>query len=87
MIGEMGSTEYGGEKSAWISDAIGTQIPKYFPKIRAVVWYNKWDGELDWPIESSSSAMSAFAIAIASPYYVGNEFENPTKLTPIEPLP
>jgi len=87
MIGEMASTEYGGEKSAWITDAIGTQIPKNFPKIKAVVWYNKWDGGRDWPIETSTSATSAFAGAIATNYYVANEFGSPTKLTKINPLP
>jgi len=87
MIGEMASTEYGGEKSAWITDAIGTQIPKNFPKVKAVVWYNKWDGGRDWPIETSVSATSAFAGAIATNYYVANEFGSPTKLSKINPLP
>ena len=87
MIGEMGSTEYGGSKSSWITDAIGTQIPKNFPSIKAVVWFNKWDGGRDWPIETSESAQTAFANAIDSNYYVANEFGSPTKLTKINPLP
>jgi beta-mannanase len=87
MIGEMASTEYGGSKSGWITDAIGTQIPKNFPQIKAVVWFNKWEGGRDWPIESSAGATSAFASAIATNYYVGNEFGSPTKLTKINPLP
>lgn len=87
MIGEMSSTEYGGSKASWITDAIGTQIPENFPKIKAVVWYNKWDGELDWPIETSSSSESAFASAIASTYYAGNTFGSLPALTKVEPLP
>ncbi|HSC20589.1 MAG TPA: glycosyl hydrolase [Solirubrobacterales bacterium] len=87
MIGEMASTEYGGEKSAWITDAIGTQIPTNFPKIKAMLWYNKWDGAKDWPIETSTSAQTAFKNAIASPIYATNNFGSPTKLTKIEPLP
>jgi Glycosyl hydrolase family 26 len=87
MIGEMASTEYGGEKSAWITDAIGTQIPKNFPNIKAVVWYNKWDGGRDWPIETSASAQTAFKNAIAAPIYAANTFGSPTKLTKIEPFP
>lgn len=87
MIGEMASTEYGGSKSSWITDAIGTQIPKNFPNIKAVVWYNKWDGGRDWPIETSEAAETAFANAIDTNYYVANEFSSPTKLTKIGPLP
>jgi glycosyl hydrolase family 26 len=87
MIGEMASTEYGGEKSAWITDAIGTQIPKNFPKIKAVVWFNKWDGAKDWPIETSASAQTAFKNAIAAPIYAGNTFGSLPTLTKIQPLP
>jgi hypothetical protein len=87
MIGEMASTEYGGEKSAWITDAIGTQIPKNFPKIKAVLWFNKWDGAQDWPIETSAAAQTAFKNAIAAPIYATNTFGGMTKLTKVEPLP
>jgi hypothetical protein len=87
MIGEMASTEYGGSKASWITDAIGTQIPKNFPKIKAVVWFNKWDGGRDWPIETSSTSESAFAGAIASTYYAGNTFGSLSALTKVEPLP
>ncbi|MGN6585876.1 MAG: glycosyl hydrolase, partial [Solirubrobacterales bacterium] len=87
MIGEMASTEYGGEKSAWITDTYGTQIPKNFPKIKAVVWYNKWDGGRDWPIETTTSAQTAFKNSIASSYYATNSYGNLPKLTKIEPLP
>jgi beta-mannanase len=87
MIGEMGSTEYGGEKSAWITDAIGTQIPKNFPAIKAVVWFNRWDGGRDWPIETSASAETAFANAIDAPIYAGNTFGSLPTLEKIKPLP
>jgi beta-mannanase len=87
MIGEMASTEYGGEKSAWITDTIGTQIPKNFPQIKAVVWFNKWEGGRDWPIESSASAQTAFKNAIAAPIYAGNTFGSLPTLTKIQPLP
>ncbi|MFL5832644.1 MAG: glycosyl hydrolase [Solirubrobacterales bacterium] len=87
MIGEIGSSEYGGSKASWITDAIGTQIPKNFPKIRAVVWFNKWDSGKDWPIETSASAESAFAGSIASNYYTSNSFGSLPALTKVAPLP
>jgi hypothetical protein len=89
MIGEMASSEAGGSKKEWIKDAFETQLPTNFPKIRAVAWYDKYEagGKKDWPIETSESAKSAFAGAIASRYYAGNTFTNPTELAKIEPLP
>lgn len=95
MIGETASTEYGGSKSAWITDALATQIPLYYPRIKAVVWFN-WNaeegtsgGRMDWPIESSEAAEKAFAAAIGSSNYAegGEAFESLPLLTPIEPLP
>ena len=73
MLPEFGSSENGGSKAAWITDAL-TTIPTAFPRIRAVVWFN-WDTEGEnWSIESSDSARSAFAAGIASPVYAGSEF-------------
>lgn len=74
MIAETGSTELGGNKAAWITDALVTQLPTNYPKIYAVVWFN-WNIvengiQYDWQIESSQSAQNAFASAIAPDYYV-----------------
>ena len=35
VIAETASTEYGGSKAAWITDMLKTQLPLYFPKIKA----------------------------------------------------
>jgi hypothetical protein len=93
MIGEFASSEFGGPKASWISDALQTQIPNSFPKIKAAVWFNwnikdeesglRWD----WPIESSSSATSAFAESISWPYYATNTYGSLPPLTKIQPLP
>ena len=42
MIGETASTEIGGSKADWITDALGTQVLDRFPRIRAIVWFNKY---------------------------------------------
>jgi hypothetical protein len=85
MIGETSSTEIGGSKAAWITDAFGTQLPAAFPRIDAVVWFNKDQYGLDWPIESSSSATAAMRAALESPVYATNRFRHaPGK--PIRPL-
>jgi len=73
LIGEMGSTEQGGSKASWIDEALG-EIPTAFPKVRAMLWFDTYDDGMDWPIESSSGATSAFAAAIQNPAYQGNSY-------------
>jgi mannan endo-1,4-beta-mannosidase len=76
MVGETASTEVGGSKSRWIADALGVQIPRHFPRIKAVVWFNKYWAGMDWPIESSRAAQQAMRSAVASPIYAVNRFAN-----------
>jgi hypothetical protein len=74
MIGQTASVEGGSGKAAWIKDALSTQLPNSFPRVKALLWFNwriyeksRW---WEWPIESSSAAQGAFRSAISSPYYV-----------------
>jgi hypothetical protein len=73
MIGEVASTEYGGSKATWIKDMLA-RIPTEYTKIRALLWFDKFDSNMDWPIETSSSATAAFAEGIQHPAYLGNTF-------------
>jgi hypothetical protein len=72
-IGEVGSTEYGGSKATWIEEML-SELPTEYPKIRGLLWFEKFDDGMDWPIETSASATSAFANGIQSPSYLGNQF-------------
>jgi mannan endo-1,4-beta-mannosidase len=72
IIGEVGSSENGGSKSAWISEML-QKLPTEFQRIRGVLWFDKFE-EGDWPLETSSSARSAFATGIQSPSYLPNAF-------------
>jgi beta-mannanase len=83
MIAETASTEQAGNKANWITDAY-TQLPHYFPLIRAIVWFDQ-DKETDWSIESSPAAQNAFASAIQSPIYTSNNYAN-LNTSPIPPL-
>jgi hypothetical protein len=73
LIGEMGSSENGGSKASWISETLA-QIPAAYPKIRGMLWFNTFDDGMDWPIETSDSATSAFASGIQDPAYRTNSF-------------
>jgi beta-mannanase len=83
LIGEMGSTEDGGSKAEWISEALQA-IPASYPAIRGMLWFDTYDDGMDWPIETSSSAEGAFAQAIQSPAYVPAA-EAGTAMGPIAP--
>jgi hypothetical protein len=73
IIGEVGSTEYGGSKAAWIADALN-KVPAQYPKIRGLLWFEKYDDGMDWPIETSGSSIDAFAAGIQNQAYLGNDF-------------
>jgi hypothetical protein len=85
MIGETASTEVGGAKANWIADAFGTQIPHAFPRVDAVVWFDKYQYGMDWPIESSEPATAAMRAALRSPLYETNRFRG-ARDVPIRPL-
>ncbi len=85
MICETGSSEIGGDKAAWISDALLDQLVNAYPGVRAITWFNTATNGLDttkagevvptnsvdWRVESSSRSLQAFVHAAASPYYQG----------------
>ena len=85
MIAEVASTEIGGSKAAWIRDALTQDLPKRFPEVKAIVWFNWNNRGMDWVIESSPESQSAFAQGIASGYYIDNQFSDLTT-SPIPPL-
>jgi beta-mannanase len=73
MVGEVGSTEYGGSKASWISDMLA-KVPTAYPKIRGLLYFEKYDSNMDWPIETSSSATSAFKAGIQNSAYTTNQY-------------
>ncbi len=83
VIGEVGSTEYGGSKATWIGEML-SELPTEYPKVRGLDWFDKTT-EGDWPIETSTSATSSFAGGIQNPAYVGNEFGS-LPFGPLQPV-
>jgi hypothetical protein len=73
MLGEVGSSESGGSKAQWIEDALAS-IPSDYPQMRAMLWFDKFDDNMDWPIETSTAATTAFAEGIQEPSYVGASY-------------
>ncbi|HSS41932.1 MAG TPA: glycosyl hydrolase, partial [Solirubrobacterales bacterium] len=83
IVSEVGSTEYGGSKAAWIKDMLA-KLPTNYPKIRGLLWFEKFDDGMDWPLETSSSATSAFAEGIHNGAYAENTF-GATGFGPVAP--
>jgi hypothetical protein len=74
VIGEVGSTEYGGSKAEWISEML-SGLPTDYPKVRGMLWFDKYD-DGDWALDTSSSATSAFATGIQDASYRDNSYAN-----------
>ena len=73
MLAEVGSSEVGGDKAAWIRDAL-SEVPADYQQVRAMLWFDKFDDGMDWPIETSSAATSAFAEGVGQSVYVGANY-------------
>lgn len=77
MLPEIASVEQGGDKAAWIRNALGPELPARFPAIKAVVWFEWDDGvpALTWSIRSSAATAVAFRDVVGgSPVYLPNHF-------------
>jgi len=70
-IGEIAASEYGGSKAVWIEEMFEALALRY-PKIDALVYFENLGNGMDWPLESSESALDAFAAGIADSRFLGN---------------
>jgi hypothetical protein len=70
VLPEVGSTEVGGSKAKWISNALNTELAQ-FPRVRALVWFDV-DKEQPWSLHSSAATLTAWMTASAqSTFAVG----------------
>ncbi|MBN3033694.1 MAG: hypothetical protein JW873_06330 [Candidatus Saganbacteria bacterium] len=68
MIGEFASAGPGGDKAAWITDALQKMISTY-PRIKVFCWFNI-NKERDWRIDSSPAAAQAMKNALQSALFL-----------------
>lgn len=71
IIAETSSSEVGGNKANWIREGFLKTIPQDFPRVTAVIWFDR-DAEEDWRIDTSSSSLAAYREVVASTLYGGN---------------
>ena len=67
LIGEMSSSETGGDKAQWIAGMIPT-LKSDYPLIKGVVWFDI-NKERDWRINSSTNTLAAFKTMASDPYF------------------
>ena len=68
---EVAAPESGGDKAAWTTDTYAA-IAGHYPRVRAVIWYDKFDfADRDWRIASSPESAAAFRAAVGEAPYAG----------------
>jgi hypothetical protein len=73
ILGELASGSSGGNKAAWIR-AMMSDLPKKYPNVRGLIWFDAVDREIDWPLETSAKSMRAFATALRRPTFMANRY-------------
>jgi hypothetical protein len=72
IIAETSSSETGGDKAAWIRDGFLKTIPQEFPRVRAVLWFDR-AMEQDWTVDSSQASLNAYRQVASSSLYGGSD--------------
>lgn len=70
MIAETASSERGGDKAAWIADAVAA-LPERFSRVRAIGWFDERLPDGDFPVDTSEASVAAFREAAALPWMQG----------------
>jgi hypothetical protein len=83
VLAEFASSPNGGHKAIWIRNMFA-KLPRQFPRIRGLIWFEGIDRGIDWPLESSASAARAFARGIGRGIYADNRYAD-LSLSPIPP--
>ena len=81
LLAEVASDDSGGDKAAWIRDMFAS-LRRGYPKVAGLVWFDKADRGVDWPIETSPTASAVFAHGVRSGPFRGNVFSR-LRRTPI----
>jgi mannan endo-1,4-beta-mannosidase len=70
ILAEVGCAETGGDKAAWMRQALLRALPERYPAIEAVVWFDHdRPDHADWRIDSSPAALAAWKEIAVDPRY------------------
>jgi hypothetical protein len=85
MFTETASAEGGGSKAAWIIQGFLHDIPTLFPRVMAIIWWQRVD-QADWRVNSSTASQAAWRQVVASPLYGGTAPPAVTASDPVAPV-
>jgi hypothetical protein len=71
MFTEVATAGQGADKAEWIRTGFLSAIPTLFPKVVAVIWWER-DDQTDWRISSSKASEAAWRAVVNSPLYGGH---------------
>ncbi len=83
ILAETASNGSGRAKAAWIRGMF-KQLATNFPRIRGFIWFNQFDRDVRWPIETSVASSRAFSWGVRKHPYRGNRFGS-ISTSPIPP--
>jgi hypothetical protein len=83
MLGEIASTGLERQKATWIRKMF-RNLQLEYRRVRALVWYDQIDRGIDWPLETSPLAATAFATGIRHSAFAPN-LEAAISSSPIRP--
>jgi hypothetical protein len=73
VLAEIASTGSGRAKAAWINNMFKMLATKY-RRIRGLIWFDRVDRGISWPLETSPKALGAFARGIRHWTFQSNAF-------------
>lgn len=72
MIGEVNTTNQGGDKGAWYTDMLTKQLPYNYPNIQAVMFYNEdrtAQEHVNWRVDVTPESLRAYIQGVHSQVY------------------
>jgi hypothetical protein len=66
LITEFSANTRGGDKAAWIRHAFSSGVIARYPRMKALIWFDRDQGGIDWRVDSSGATLDAFRNAIRS---------------------
>lgn len=72
MIGEVNTTDKGGNKAEWYINMFTNEIPRNFPNVKKILIFNEdrsHNENVNWKVDINNESLNAFIMSVNSNYY------------------
>ncbi|MBS1675914.1 MAG: hypothetical protein JST08_00870 [Actinobacteria bacterium] len=83
VLGELASNDPARRKAGWIRQMFKS-ISTNYPAVRGLVWFERFDRDLRWPVETGRGPTRAFRLGLRASPFVTNQFSQ-LDASPIPP--